>query len=239
MLRECTTCCCIAVVGSLVFSPARELTRSMTDQLQSLLSRLQQDGVDAGKQQADEIVRIARAEAARVLEAARVEAQQITERAAVEAQRLDQRAKASLQHAARDILLSIGQRIERLVQKLVGDRVAAVLDGPTVVALMQRLMDAFVERGRVSGALDLVVGEAQHKALTEAVLQNLREHLMHGITLHMQPGLGRGFQIKMGQGGVTHDFTDKAIAEAVAELVTPEIAAIVLEAALDTGARRS
>lgn len=209
----------------------------MTDQLQSLLSRLQQDGVEAGKHQADEIVRSARTEAARIQEEATNEARAIIARATAEAERLEQRAKAGIQNAARDLLLVIGQRIETLIHKLVATRTAAVLDGATVVALIQRLMDAFVERGRVNGSLDLVVGEEQRKALTEAVLQNLREHLEHGITLHVQPGLGRGFQVKFGQGSVTHDFTEKAIAQAIAELVTPEIAAIVLEAALDTSAK--
>lgn len=206
----------------------------MTDQLQALLLRLQQDGVDKGRQEADEIQRLARAEAARILAAANAEAQQVLERSQAEAARLEQRAQAAVKQAARDLLLSMGQRIEVLVGRLVGERVSAAMDNGTVVTLMQRLVDGFVERGRVNGSLDLFVGPELKKALTDATLQTLRQRLEHGLTLHVGAGIGRGFQVRMGNGSVTHDLTETAIAAAVAELVTPEIAKIVLESALGT-----
>lgn len=211
----------------------------MTEQLQSLLLRLQQDGVDKGQQQASEIVRAARAEAAQLLEAAKEEARKTTAAATNEAERLVSRAKASLQQAARDVVLSVGQSIEAAVRQLAAERATAALDGPAVLGLLQRLMDAFVEHGRVSGAIDVVVGPEQKKAVTEAALATLREKLGHGLTLHVQQGVGAGFQVRMGKGGVTHDFTAKAAAEAIAELVTPEIAAIVLGVALGADAGRS
>ena len=211
----------------------------MTEQLQSLLLRLQQDGVDKGQQQASEIVRAAHAEAARLIDAAKEEARKTTAAAASEAERLVSRAKASLQQAARDVVLSVGQSIELAVRKLAAERATAALDGPAVLALLQRLMDAFVEHGRVSGAIDVVVGPEQKKLVTDAALATLREKLEHGLTLHVQPGVGAGFQVRMGKGGVTHDFTAKAAGEAIAELVTPEIAAIVLGVALGADATRS
>ena len=211
----------------------------MTEQLQSLLLRLQQDGVDKGQQQADDLVRAARAEAAQLLEAAKEEARKTTAAAANEAERLVSRAKASLQQAARDVVLSVGQSIELAVRKLAMERATAALDGPAVLALLQRLMDAFVEHGRVNGAIDVVVGPEQKKSVTEAAIATLREKLEHGLTLHVQPGLGAGFQVRMGKGGVTHDFTAKAAADAIAELVTPEIASIVLGVALGADAGRS
>lgn len=211
----------------------------MTEQLQSLLLRLQQDGVDKGQQQASEIVRAAQAEAAHLLEVAKEEARKTAAAAASEAERLVSRAKASLQQAARDVVLSVGQSIELAVRKLAAERATAALDGPAVLALLQRLMDAFVQHGRVSGAIDVVVGPEQKKLVTDAALATLREKLEHGLTLHVQPGVGAGFQVRMGKGGVTHDFTAKAAAEAIAELVTPEIASIVLGVALGADADRS
>ena len=211
----------------------------MTETLQSLLQRLQQEGVDKGNQQADDIVRAARAEAAAVVEAAKAEAQRTLAAANQEAERLTQRAKASLQQAARDVVLSMGHSVEKLVQKLATERAAAALDGASVIQLLQRLMDAFVQHGRVTGAIDVVVGPEQKKLMTDATLAALREKLEHGITLHVQQGMGAGFQVRMGKGGVTHDFSDKAAAAAIAELVTPEIASIVLDVALGGGSARS
>ncbi len=211
----------------------------MTETLQSLLQRLQQEGVDKGNQQAEDIVRAARAEASRVVDAAKAEAQRTMAAATQEAERLTLRAKASLQQAARDVVLSMGQSVEQLVQKLATERATAALDGDTVVKLLQRLMDAFVQHGRVTGAIDVVVGPEQKKAMTDAAFAALRQKLDHGITLHVREGMGAGFQVRMGKGGVTHDFTDKAAAAAIAELVTPEIAGIVLGVALGGGSARS
>jgi len=211
----------------------------MTDSLNALLLRLQQDGVDKGQQQAQEVLRTAKTEADRIVADAKQQAMRITADATAEAERLAVRGKASMQQAARDVVLSIGHSIEKAVNRLVSERTSAALDGPAVIALLQRLMDAFVEHGRVTGAIDVVVGSEQKKAMTDAALAGLREKLEHGLTFHVQPGLGHGFQVRMGKGGVTHDFTDKAAAAAIAELVTPEIAAIVLEVALDASAGRS
>jgi V/A-type H+-transporting ATPase subunit E len=211
----------------------------MTESLQTLLLRLQQDGVDKGQQQADELLRSAKTEAERLVADAKKEAARITAEAKADADRLAVRGKASLQQAARDVVLSVGHSIEQVVQRLAAERASAALDGPAVLSLLQRLMDAFVQHGRVNGAIDIVVGPEQKKAMTDASLAGLRQKLEHGLTLHVQPGLGHGFQVRMGKGGVTHDFTDKAAAAAIAELVTPEIAAIVLEVALGANAGRS
>ena len=204
----------------------------MTDSVQALLSRLVQDGVDEGKRQHDALLAAARAEADKTLQDARREALELRRQAAADAALLQKRAEASARHAVRDLLLSLGDQIGGLVQRLVGARADQALSGDVVVKLLQRLMDAFVEHGRVTGPLDVHVSPELRKELTDGVMQELRARLEHGITLHVQPGLPRGFLIKMGHGGVTHDCTAKAAAEALVELVQPELAQIVLDAAL-------
>lgn len=210
----------------------------MAEELRTLLERLQRDGVDAGRQQADAAVAQANQEAQRIVAEARREAERLLAAAQQEADRTIERTQANLQHAARDLLLVLGQRIEDVVREIVGERVGSVLDGPTVLELATKLIDGFVERGRAAGALDLVVGTELKQVLTDAVLQSLREHLQHGITVHMQPGIGKGFKIRMGDGGVTHDFTAPAIAAALSDLVTPQIGAIVLAAAVEPASAR-
>jgi V/A-type H+-transporting ATPase subunit E len=207
----------------------------MSNELETLLQRLQRDGVEAGKQQAGALVQAARQEAERIVDLARAEAAQLVATARAESDALLLRSGQALRHACRDLLLVVGQRIETLVQKLVGDRVGAALDTATVVRLVQTLIQAFVAHGRGAAALEVVVGPEQQKALTQAVLDDLRKALQSGITLRVQEGVGPGFQVRMGDGGVRHDFTAPAIAAALAELVTPQLAAVVLDVAVDAG----
>jgi hypothetical protein len=74
----------------------------MTDSLNALLLRLQQDGVDKGQQQAQEVLRTAKTEADRIVADAKQQAMRITADATAEAERLAVRGKASMQQAARD-----------------------------------------------------------------------------------------------------------------------------------------
>lgn len=209
----------------------------MSTELRSLLERLQRDGVDAGRQQADLAVQQAQQEAGRIVAAARAEAERIVAAARAEADATEARTRSKLQQAARDLLLVVGQRIESVVRQIVAERTAQVLDGPTVLRLVTTLIEQFVARGRGASSLDVLVGEEQRHVLTEAVLSALRAKLQQGVTLHVRPGLGHGFLVRMGDGGVTHDFTAAAIAEALADLVTPQIAAIVLAAAVAPAGR--
>ncbi len=205
----------------------------MTDELRSLLDRLQRDGVDAGKQQADVVLRDAQQQAARIVAEAKAEAERYRAETRADAERTVVRTRQQLQHAARDLLLVVGQRLEEIVRRILVDRTVVAFDGPTVIRLTEHLIEAFVARGRGAGALEVLVGPAQKELLTDAVLHALRDKLQQGVTLRVQAGVGPGFQIRMGDGGVTHDFTAAAIASALADLVTPEIAAIVLAAAVE------
>ncbi|MFO1053560.1 MAG: hypothetical protein U1F36_15205 [Planctomycetota bacterium] len=208
----------------------------MTDQVQHLIDRIRKDAVQASRQQADETLAQARVEAERILSEARTKAGETIAAAEREAKDFAERGKRTLQHAARDLLIAIGQGIERIVEEMVDAKAAAALSPQIVEQMLLRLADSFARNGISEGQIAIAVDPADREQLTRFVMAELLHKLEQGVDVQVDPRMGRGFRISYSKGKVRHDFTVQATAEALMQLVRPQIAEVVMKSALAVGA---
>ncbi len=208
----------------------------MTDQVQHLIDRIRKDAVQASRQQADETLAQARAEAERILSDARTKAGETIAAAEREAKDFAERGKRTLQHAARDLLIAIGQGIERIVEEMVDAKSAAALSPQIVEQMLLRLADSFARNGISEGQIAIAVDPADREQLTRFVMAELLHKLEQGVDVQVDQRMGRGFRISYSKGKVRHDFTVQATAEALMQLVRPQIAEVVMKSALAVGA---
>jgi V/A-type H+-transporting ATPase subunit E len=204
----------------------------MTDQVQHLIDRIRQDAVQAADRQSQELLAQARAQADALLAQGRAAAAQHQREAEQQAARLVEQGTRSLQQAARDVLLKVGERVEDLVREALAAAVDAALRPQVVEEMLLRLADGFAKNGVVEGQLALTVGPEDKERLTRLVMDKVREKLEQGVTVSIDPRLGRGFRLSYAGGAVHHDFTGEAIANALAGLLRPNLAEIVMRAAL-------
>ena len=109
----------------------------MAEELQSLIEKINRDGVEKATAEAEKIISAAKEQAAAIVKSANEEASKSASAAKVEAQASAERAKATLTQAARDAVISVESAVTRLLEKIrISDVDAALSDSATAAAIL-------------------------------------------------------------------------------------------------------
>ncbi|MBK9384741.1 MAG: hypothetical protein IPN34_08010 [Planctomycetes bacterium] len=208
----------------------------MTEQVQQLIDRIRRDGVAVAEKEAASIVSSAQQRAGEILATAEQRAAELRKSAELDAQKFAERGERALQQAARDLLLRVGRALEDVVLRLLEQRAAEALSPATIEQLLLRFAEGFADRGGEAVPLDVWIGSEWQERLIAFSRNELRSALERGFEVHLDAGLARGFDLRLKDGELRHEFRPQAIAAALGEVVRPSIAAIVQRAALELGA---
>lgn len=203
----------------------------MAEELQSLINRIQQDGIARAETEARRILSEANEQAAGIVRAAETRAQALLAEAEQAARTYDERANKALQQAARDVVLSVQEAVTRTLQAIVAARVGEALSIDVLKQMLVRFVEAYAARNGETDRIDLLVDEADRKAVVEYFLQQYRAAIDRGVEIHAEAGIGKGFRVAIQDAHLRHDFTRQDIAEALGRLLRPRLAEIVKQAA--------
>lgn len=188
------------------------------ENLEKLLDKIQQDGVDKAKQEAKAVLDEARAKARDIVQNATEKADELRSKAEKDAEGFKASAEATVRQAARDILLGVEQDVTKLFSKLLlKDVTAAMEKGDWVAKLAKEAVKTYLK----GGEMEVDAGKNLMNTL-RAELASEKE-----IKLITDENTGNGFRIRLEGGRVEHDFTGDAVTAALSELLRPELAALL------------
>ena len=199
----------------------------MAEQLQHLIDRIRQEGVENGEKTAEALVAEAKKQAAGIVAEAQKKAQEATAKAEADAKAFAERGRQTLQQAARDLLISIGGSVGRVVSGVVDAKVGAALTPETVGQMLVKLAASYGSAENLTVAL----GEADAAALKGGVSKEVNDMLAKGLQIESDREIFKGFRLGTKGGQVFHDFTKEAIAESLANFLRPDLADVVKKAA--------
>ena len=189
----------------------------MAEDLQALMQRIQKDAVDKAENEAAAIIARAKEKAAEIVKAAEAEAAAKLEKADKDAEAFTERSERTLEQSARDLLLSVGKNLEKMILDLLNLQVEKSLDESTVKDMLKTLAKNY------SSDIEVDFSEADAKKLTSFVTGEFAKELGKGVKF--------GFRIKLDGGKVTHEFTEAAMADALSALLRPQLSRVVNAAA--------
>lgn len=195
-------------------------TPATTENLDGLIQKIQTEGVETGKRQAEAMLAAARREAAALVEKAEGQARGILQEAEVKAKELAANSREAQRKAARDLLLSVRESLANLLRQLMRQDVQQRLQGKTLEGLILEVTQAWMEKGG-RAHLEVLVGEKDRELLTNGFLQRLKTTLASGVDLKVHADLEGGFRVYDKEGALTLDFSDAALAEALGALIHP------------------
>jgi len=201
----------------------------MTEVLQGLLTKIKQEGIDQAEAEATRIVAAAREKAAVIVAEAEKKAADLRARAEVDAQAFTDRGRVAMEQAARDILISVGDRVRARLLSLVQGAATQAVSGDAVKSLITQAVKAYIAQG--GAPLEVLLSAADRKRLTDALLAEWRKEAIQGVELKEGTGLAGGFRIRLVNQQIEHDFTAPAIAAAMEPLLRAELGALVKKAA--------
>ena len=186
------------------------------EDLQSLLEKINREGVEKAEAEAKKIVDAAKAKANQLVkeaEAAGAKAKADAERAAAD---YSARAAETVRQAARDVVLEVRSSVTALLEGLLAKGVDAALADPAVSAKLAA--DAIQQ---LSGPGEIVCGAKLAAALGSQLAAN------GNFTVVTDEALGTGFSVRVDGGRVEHAFTVEAIAGELAKRLRPDLAKLV------------
>lgn len=190
----------------------------MSEDLQSLLEKINRDGVQKAQAQADKIVADAKAKADAIVKAAESSAAAAKADADKAAAAYAERAKETIRQAARDIVLDAKNSVDALLDKLLAENVGKALSDPATV---QKLVGDAVVEFASKGDVDVALAPKVAAALAASLAAKGNFKVVTDETLDT------GFTVKLDGGRVEHSYTEEVIAEELAKRLRSDLAELV------------
>ena len=202
----------------------------MQEELQPLIDRIKKEAVDSAQQEAARIIAEAEKKAAAVVSDAEQKSRALIEKADRDAAAFTERSLNTLSQASRDVLISIGEGIDRMFADIAAMSVSKALDNATVGEMLIKLAQAYGASQGKSNSVEVLLGKEEGEQLAAQLRGRLLETFSEGVEIRVDNTAFRGFKVSFAEGSVYHDFSSEAIAEALSAFLRPQLAKIVHDA---------
>jgi len=206
--------------------------------VQDLISRIRDEGVESGKQEAGRLVSEAQLQATRLVADARTEVEELRKKARAEIETEKNAALAALKLAARDTSLQLEADIVSAFEGYVKRLVSPALRDPEliqalVLVLAGHAVEKFVKdqeiRVFVSDVLFKEAGESAEldERAKQAVLGITGEILREGIELIPSSDVAGGARVQLVDENLEVDLTDETVHKVLLKHLLPRFRAIL------------
>ena len=190
----------------------------MAEELKHLIEQIHKEGVEKANEQSEILISQAKEKASKIVEEAEKKANTTLLKAKVESEAFAERSVKTLEQAARDLLITVGQGCEKVVTETLGKNVDKALSGD----LLEKMILVVISQNQGSSA-ELSVSDADKAALTAFCTEQAKKSGQE-IELKSDSEVLSGFKVSFKDQNVYLDFSGEAIAEALSAFLRPELA---------------
>ena len=196
----------------------------MADELQSLLEKINQDGIMKAEAEKAKIISAAEAEAARIVAEAEKCAAGMIREAEKNSEAIAKRAAGALEQARRDILLQLREELAGRLHQAVQEAGAKALSAEFMAGLVRELALAFSAAPESVIAVRSAVKDAP--ALQEALRSALAESFVKAPQLFAGKEITGGMEVSFDGGKCFYDFTLDAVSDLLDEYIGENLASV-------------
>jgi V/A-type H+-transporting ATPase subunit E len=200
----------------------------MAEEIRDLIEKINQEGIKAAEEKAQNIEAAAKQRADDILAQARLEAGEMIAVAKDRIRREDEKGKTLLVQAGRDLLLSLRKEINAMLGRIVVSDIHQVLTPEALFKLLSEVVRNF--SAKEGSDITVLLNKEDLEILEKIFLLQLREETRKKIILRPAEEISGGFTISFDSGKSCYDFTDKALAEYIGIYLKPKLNKILQEA---------
>ena len=197
----------------------------MAEDLQSLLTKINEEGVKRAEAERARILAEAKAEAEKIVSAAKTEAEQQRQAAAAEAENLRERGESAVKQAARDVLLELRAELERRLKLAIDGAAREALTPALMTEIVRAVLTAFAANPNTEVTIRTAVADTA--ALDAALRGALAGSFRSQPRLFPDSAITGGLEVEVSDSGVYFDFTDEAISALVTAYAGPRLAELL------------
>ena len=199
----------------------------MAEELQSLLEKIQNDGIQKAEAERDEILNRARSEAAGIIRAAEEEAARLKQAAEADAASMTARAESSIRQAARDIALKLKAELEERLTKAIAASAKSAMTPEFMAALIADMAKDFAKNP--DAEITILTSERDAEALSAMIKDTLGKSFREAPQVFADAAVKGGMQIDFNGEDVFFDFSTEAITELISRYTGEKLAQILAD----------
>jgi len=200
----------------------------MAEEIRDLIEKINQEGIKAAEEKAQNIEAAAKQRADDLLARAKLEAEEMIAAAKDRNRREDEKGKTLLDQAGRDLLLSLRKEINAMLGRIVVSDIHQALTPEALFRLLSEVVRNY--SAGESSDITVFVNKEDLETLENFFLHKLMEETKKKIILKPAEEISGGFTISFDNGKSCYDFTDKALAEYIGTYLKPKLYRILKEA---------
>ncbi|MDD5725395.1 MAG: V-type ATP synthase subunit E family protein [Candidatus Omnitrophica bacterium] len=197
----------------------------MAQEINDLIAKIRQEGVQKAEEQAAQIKSEAENKASKLIAEAKSKAEKIIAEAKEQSARHEESTLAALKQSGRDLLISLRQEIAGMLERLVRMELKQVLTSQELAGIIA----ALIKNAPLSLGSQVVVAlnPLDKEKLEAGFLKQLVQETKKGITLSSSEGIESGFTISFDSGKSMFDFSSEALSEYLSGSLRPELKKIL------------
>ncbi len=199
----------------------------MDVQLKELIEKIKTEGVESAEKDASEIISDAKRKGDAIIAGAKKRADEIIAKAEKEAENLSFTGKESLRQAARDLVLELKSRVERIFKKIIENETGNVLSEEVLAEGIASILKSWGNNG-VSD-LEVLLPPDTLKKFEDGFKARLSAEIKKGVEIKPFPDMEAGFRISFKDGSAYYDFSAGSIARIIYRYLSPSLAEILKE----------
>lgn len=202
----------------------------MAETIESFVAKIRTEGVEQGKQEAEQLRNKAQKDAEQIINEARGLAEKIIADANVEAAGIMARSRTELELAARDATLKLRESLERAAKAVLAGQVETQLgDAEFLKELIQAVVTRYIEAD-IHGSAIISISPEMRKQLVDWAMNELRKSAGGtGMVIDLKDGLRQaGFEFSFQ--GATIEITRDSVVETLMQLVSPGLREVLKQA---------
>ncbi len=201
----------------------------MEVQVQELVEKIKQDGVQQAQKKADEIVADAHKKAEEIIQKAEAEAATLVKKGEEEAKRFESASVSAIKQASRNTLLAFKDSVSEYLEKLVQAGTAEAYDATVLKTLIPTAVTEWIKKGG-DGDVSVLLSEKDAKTLGDSFFAALKKDVDEGLELKVA-SLDSGFRIGTKDGAAYYDFSAEAVSDLFSLYLSAKAGAILNEVA--------
>ncbi len=196
----------------------------MSEELQSLLDKINADGIQKAEAESAKIIAAAKAEAEKIISAAKAEADAVNAKAQDNADTLRARALSAAQQAARDIVLQLRAELKNRLNAAISESASSAMTPEFMAGLVAELAGKFAASPEAEITVRTAVKDVE--ALDAALKKTLFDSVKNSPVLIASPEISAGVQVEFSDEDGFFDFTEAAVTDLLAAYAGEKLAEV-------------
>ena len=196
----------------------------MSEELQSLLDKINADGIQKAEAEAAKIIADAKCEAEKIIADAKRESEAVCAGAASDAEALKARAVSAANQAARDIILQLRADLVTRLNAAVAASASSALSPEFMAQLIKALAEKFAASPDAGLTVRCAVKDTA--ALDAALKGALADSIKTDPVMIASPEISAGIQVEFNNSDCCFDFSEAAVSDLLAAYAGEQLAAV-------------